>query len=193
MKILAISDTESNYIYNHFNPRAFKDVSLVLSAGDLRADYLSFIASVLNVPVLYVPGNHDKKYLQSPPAGCFSVDEKIYVHEGIRIFGLGGCMKYTGGPLQYSDREMAMRIAKNRLKLRKGIDIFLTHAPAYQLGDGKDLAHTGYKSFVKFLDKYKPGLMVHGHQHLTYGSFQRTIHYKDTRIVNAYDYTFITI
>ncbi|MBM7561688.1 metallophosphoesterase family protein [Fusibacter tunisiensis] len=193
MKILAISDVESNYIYNHFNPRAFKEVSLVLSAGDLNPEYLSFVASVLNVPVLYVHGNHDGKYENKPPAGCFSVDGKVYVHEGLRIFGLGGCMKYTGGPHQYTEGEMARRVAKSKLKLLKGMDILLTHAPAYNLGDGKDLAHQGFKSFLKLMDQYSPKLFVHGHQHLSYGSFDRTRQYKETRVINAYDYTLISL
>ncbi|HVH54112.1 MAG TPA: metallophosphoesterase, partial [Actinomycetota bacterium] len=38
---------------------------LVLSAGDLPFDYLEYLVTVLNVPLLYVPGNHDPS-LRSP-------------------------------------------------------------------------------------------------------------------------------
>ncbi len=191
MRILAISDIESNYIYNHFDKERFKDVSLVLAAGDLKASYLSFVATMLNVPVLYVHGNHDSRLIESPPDGCICIDGRIYIHEGIRILGFGGCMKYKGGPFQYTEREMALRIAKNRLKYIKGFDILLTHAPAFELGDGGDLAHTGFKAFTRLMDKYQPKLMVHGHQHLNYGLFERKIQYNSTTIINAFDYTII--
>jgi len=37
----------------------FGDVELVLSCGDLPYYYLEYIVSMLNVPLLYVHGNHD--------------------------------------------------------------------------------------------------------------------------------------
>ena len=32
---------------------------LVVSCGDLPFDYLEYLVTVLNVPLVYVPGNHD--------------------------------------------------------------------------------------------------------------------------------------
>lgn len=32
---------------------------LVVSCGDLPSDYLEYLVSSLNVPLVYVPGNHD--------------------------------------------------------------------------------------------------------------------------------------
>jgi len=193
MRILALSDIESSFIHDHFDPQYFKGVSLVLAAGDMRAEYLSYIVTMLNVPLLYVHGNHDARLLKEPPEGCTCIDGIIYEHDGLRIAGLGGCMTYTGGPLQYTEKEMTKRIAKNKFKYRKGIDLFLTHAPAFGLGDGTDQAHTGYKCFIELLDKYKPGHMVHGHQHLNYGKMERTLQYQNTKIINAYDYIIFEI
>ena len=72
--------------------------------------------------------------------------------------------------------------------IHHGFDILLTHAPAFALGDGEDLVHQGYKSFLKLLDKYSPRYMVHGHMHLQYDqSLQRITQYKHTQIINAYE------
>ena len=193
MRMLAISDIESKFIHDHFDPDRFKGISLVLAAGDMKADYLSYVVTMLNVPLLYVHGNHDARLLREPPEGCTCIDGQIFEYEGIRIAGLGGCMTYSGGQLQYTEKEMSKRIAKNKFKYRKGIDLLLTHAPAFGLGDGNDQAHTGYQCFVDLLDKYKPKYMVHGHQHLNYGKLERVIKHADTTIVNAFDYTIFEI
>lgn len=188
MRILAISDIESKFIHDFFDPECFKDISLVLAAGDMNAEYLSYVVTMLNVPLLYVYGNHDARLLNHPPEGCTCIDGQVYEHNGLRIAGLGGCMTYTGGQFQYTEKEMAKRIKKNRFKYRKGIDLLLTHAPALGLGDGSDQAHTGYTCFLEMMDKYKPKIMVHGHQHLNYGKLERNHQYGSTKIINAYDY-----
>ncbi len=193
MKILAISDVESKHFIDFFDASKYKDVDLILSAGDLKGTYLSYVVTVLNKPLLYVHGNHDVSLLSVPAEGCECIEDNIVQFKGLRIAGLGGCMTYNGKTLQYTESEMAWRIKKNVFKYRKGIDILLTHAPAYALGDGKDQAHTGYKSFIKLLDKYAPKLMIHGHMHLNYGICQREHQYKSTRIINAFDHTIIEL
>ncbi len=62
MKILVIADEESQKIWDFFRKEDYADIDLVISCGDLKADYLSFIATMIAVPVLYVHGNHDDKY-----------------------------------------------------------------------------------------------------------------------------------
>jgi Icc-related predicted phosphoesterase len=56
-RILAIADEVSDSLYGD----ALKGLApdLVLSCGDLPVDYLEYIVTVLTVPLLYVPGNHD--------------------------------------------------------------------------------------------------------------------------------------
>ena len=72
MKILVIADEESQKIWDFFRKEDYADIDLVISCGDLKADYLSFIATMIAVPVLYVHGNHDDKYKRKPPARCSS-------------------------------------------------------------------------------------------------------------------------
>ena len=73
MKILLVSDREEPYIWDYFDRERFKDIELVLSCGDLKAEYLSFIVTMIQAPLYYVPGNHNKNYLTNPPE--YSADE----------------------------------------------------------------------------------------------------------------------
>lgn len=104
MKILLISDVTSPALYDRFDRALFKGVSLVISCGDLKPDYLDFVMSMLNVPCYYVPGNHDERFVREPPLGWIPLDGRLMTHEGVNMMGLGGCMKYKPGPYQY-DRE----------------------------------------------------------------------------------------
>ena len=141
-------------------------------------------------PVLYVHGNHDTRYGSNPPEGCDCIDGHVVQYNGVRIMGLGGCLKYHPGEHQYTDRQMRGRILKMRWPIRKagGVDILVTHAPAEGLGDSEDVAHWGFPSLRAFLDKYRPSYHVHGHVHMTYGQgIPRLQTYNETTIINAYE------
>ena len=190
MKILAIADEESKYLWDFYEREKLEGVDLILSAGDLKPEYLSFLTTMYAIPVLYVPGNHDDKYEVRPPEGCICIDDDIYVHDGIRILGLGGSMRYRMGGNQYTDEQMHRRVRRLWWKLKKngGFDILLTHAPAYQLNDGRDMPHQGFRDFVSLMEKYNPRFFIHGHVHVTYGrQHKRYDKYQNTHIINAYE------
>ncbi len=190
MKILLLADEESKYYWDFFDKKKLEGIDLIISCGDLAPQYLSFLATFAKVPILYIRGNHDYCYDDTPPDGCISIDDDLYVHEGIRIIGLGGCMSYNYGPSQFTEQEMKKRFKKLRRKIKKvkGIDILVTHAPAYELGDSKDLPHTGFQVFKDIMDEYKPKLFAHGHVHINYGrDFKRESYYNETKVINAFE------
>ncbi len=190
MKILAIADEESAYLWDYFEKSKLEGIDLIISCGDLDPRYLSFLATFTSAPILYVHGNHDEKYQQIPPDGCICIDDKIYVHEGVRILGLGGSMRYRPGEFQYTEWQMKNRVRKLWFQLFRhgGFDIMVTHAPAYQLNDGMDLPHQGFQVFRTLLDKYKPKYFLHGHVHMSYGRrHKRYDMYQETQVVNAFE------
>ncbi len=190
MKILAIADEESAYLWDYFEKSKLEGIDLIISCGDLDPRYLSFLATFTSAPILYVHGNHDEKYQQIPPDGCICIDDKIYVHEGVRIMGLGGSMRYRPGEFQYTEWQMKNRVRKLWFQLFRhgGFDILVTHAPAYQLNDGMDLPHQGFQIFRTLLDKYKPKYFLHGHVHMSYGRrHKRYDMYQETQVVNAFE------
>ena len=56
MRILAVSDKESPALWDHYQPGKLKEFDLILSCGDLKAEYLSFLVTMGRCPVLYVHG-----------------------------------------------------------------------------------------------------------------------------------------
>ena len=167
MKILLVSDEEDIELWTHYEPGALDGLDLILSAGDLKADYLNFLFARADCPVLYVRGNHDGSYKEHPPEGCYCLDDKAVKVKGLRILGLGGSMRYNDGPCQYTERQMARRVRRAGRKIRRlgGVDLVLTHAPAKGWGDMDDLTHRGFECFLQLIDKWKPAFFVHGHVH----------------------------
>lgn len=188
MKILAVSDEECAALWDYYTPGKLASYDLILSCGDLKADYLSFLVTMARCPVLYVHGNHDGSYDRRPPEGCDCIDDKLVTYNGLRILGLGGCRKYHPGPHQYTEEQMKKRIRKlhRQLKHAGGVDIVLTHAPARGLGDSDDPAHMGFEALRTLVEQYQPIYLVHGHVHLRYGqNVQRTHTLGQTTTVNA--------
>jgi len=190
MKILALSDQECAALWDYYVPGRLAEYDLIISCGDLKASYLSFIVTMARVPVLYVHGNHDTGYSRNPPEGCDCIEDELIVYKGLRILGLGGCRRYHPGDHQYSEKEMRRRIRKLRWKLwwHKGVDIVVTHAPPAGIGDDTDIAHRGFEAFLPLLDKYKPKYLLHGHVHMNYGKdIARERQYGDTKVINTYE------
>ncbi|MBQ6858199.1 MAG: metallophosphoesterase family protein [Clostridia bacterium] len=188
MKILLLADQADPMLWEHLDRRRLEGIDLILSCGDLPADYLSFLTCFTHAPILYVHGNHDVRYASKPPEGCICIEDSVYVYEGVRILGLGGSMRYNAGAHQYTEKQMQKRVSRLRFKLWKsrGFDILLTHSPAYQLGDDTDLAHTGFQVFRSLLERYEPRVMAHGHVHQSYRfDFKREHMHGATRIINA--------
>ena len=112
MRILAIADQESPLLWDYFDRSYLEGIDLILSCGDLKPQYLSFLATFAHAPILYVHGNHDDRYEETPPDGCICIEDKIYIHNGVRILGLGGSMRYKPGAHQYTQFQMRRRIWK---------------------------------------------------------------------------------
>jgi Icc-related predicted phosphoesterase len=159
---------------------------MVLGCGDLPFDYLEYLVSRLDVPLFYVPGNHDpdlkppdttwtpaRTALPDPGAqGCVNVDGRVVEERGWRIAGLGGSLRYKAGPNQYSQGQMGRRALRlefalrlKRLQRGRKLDILVTHAPPFGLAEAKDAAHVGFVSFLRLIRNFRPALAVHGHVH----------------------------
>src|SRR5690348_11907433 len=119
MQVLTLSDEVVRVVYGPSAQTRFRDVELILSCGDLPPSYLEFVVSTLNVPLLYVPGNHDSRpeITESgaevgEPGGCISVDGRLVHVGGLGIFGLGGAPWYNGEKHQYTELGMWVRVLR---------------------------------------------------------------------------------
>ena len=190
MKLLLLSDKESEYLWDYYQPGRLKDIDLIISCGDLSSKYLTFLVTMAGRPLLYVHGNHDKTYEQHPPEGCDCIEDRLVNVRGLRILGLGGSYLYSGGPHQYTETQMARRIRRLRYRIWKagGVDLVVTHSPMLGYGDGEDYAHQGFESLLDLVDKYHPQYLIHGHVHVNYGAnIPRVLQRGETTIINAYE------
>lgn len=188
IKILFVSDEPCPALWDYFDASRLEGIDLIISCGDLPPQYLSFLATFFVGPVLYVHGNHDDCYLDTPPDGCTCIDGQVYEFKGVRIAGLGGSMKYRDGVFQYTERQMRSRSMKLQRQIRRhrGLDILISHAPAFGVNDGKDLPHMGFQCFHPLLEKVHPRYFVHGHMHFSYNARQKRVStLGDTTVINA--------
>lgn len=187
MKILAVSDEECPALWDYYVPGRLDGYDLILSCGDLKAAYLTFLVTMGRARLLYVHGNHDASYIASPPEGCEDIDGHLVEYRGVKILGLGGCMWYHPGEFQYTEHQMERRVSSLRRALKKyGVDIVIAHAPPKGYGDLDDHAHRGFETFTKLIEEFHPKYFLHGHTHLRYNpSIPREMTLGGTKIVNV--------
>lgn len=189
MRILAVSDVESPYLYDYYKPGKLDGYDLIIACGDLSPEYLEFLVTMAGCPLLYVHGNHDD--YRREPEGCICIDNSVYEYNGVRIAGLPGCHRYREGRYLFTERQMEsmVRRLKRPIHRVRGIDILVTHAPARHLNDFESVTHRGFECFHTLLEHYRPALFLHGHIHLNYGGrIPRRLTCGDTTVINACDH-----
>ena len=201
MKVLCISDRVEPMLHGPSLNSYAKGVEAVISCGDLPFDYLEYVVTFLGVPVYYVLGNHDPAP-DGPehPGGCTPLDGRVVDAGGVALAGLSGSRLYSGGPNQYTERQMRRRaLALSTRILGRGLirgqvpRVFVTHAPPFGLGDREDHAHVGFESFLGLIDRHRPSLWLHGHVHLYGPEVQRVASRGETKVVNVFGHKILEV
>ena len=52
MKLLIVSDEESPALWDYYQPGRLKEYDLIISCGDLKSKYLSFLVTMARCPLL---------------------------------------------------------------------------------------------------------------------------------------------
>lgn len=208
MKILAVSDRVLGHIYSSSVHEHYPDVDLLIGCGDLPFYYLEFLVSALNAPLVYVRGNHDAgpqytvdgRTLTSVQGGI-DLHGRLVNVDGITMAGLEGSMRYRPkAPLMYNELEMrweALRMLPfllwRRLRDGRAVDLFITHAPPYDVHDRPDLAHRGFRVFRTIIRYLKPRYFLHGHIHVYRQDVQKVTEVDETTVVNVYPYRLLEL
>jgi hypothetical protein len=188
VRVLAVSDEVDDALVA--DPTAVRHAQLILACGDLPFEYLGSLMNALDVPLVFVPGNHDPDvsgYRSSRagltlraglparppwPDGAVNADGRIIDVAGLRLAGLGGCLRYSEGPNQYTDRQQTRRARALRSRAwwrrqrdGRGVDVLLTHAPPRGVGDADDPPHRGFRTLPGLVAALQPTALLHGHVH----------------------------
>lgn len=196
VRVLAVADEEVPAMESRARE---VDVDLVLTAGDLPWDYLETLISLVGAPAAFVPGNHEPTIKRGGPAappGLVSLDGQARIIGGLRVVGLGGCVRYNDGPHQYTQKQYDRR-ARDLLKIVKRagsgpVDVLLTHAPPLGLGDEPDPSHLGISALHSVIETLQPTWHLHGHIH-PYGMRKPDRHLETTTIRNVIPWQVIEI
>src|ERR1700761_5533261 len=123
--VLAVSDEVAEGLLA--DPRPVQSAQLIVACGDLPAEYLGARMNAPHLPLVFVPGNHapDQSgyrvtrsglvtrsgFPARPPwpSGAVNADGRVVDVAGLRIAGLGGCLRYNDGPNQYNERPQTRR------------------------------------------------------------------------------------
>jgi Icc-related predicted phosphoesterase len=204
MKILAVSDQEVPRIYNLAASGHFKDVDMLIGCGDLPYSYLEYLVSTLNVPLFYVPGNHDPQYNPHDTRTCaeggLNLDVRVVCQNGLLIGGLGGSIRYRpDGVNQYTQAEAYQRglrllllIWFNRLRYNRDLDLLISHSPPYKIHDDDTHAHQGLKALNMLIRTASPRYHFHGHKHFVRHNLEDSVtHVGRTIVMNIFPYKLI--
>src|SRR5215470_20422328 len=186
VRVLAVSDETSEELLA--SPDLVRSARLIIACGDLPFDYLGALLNRLEIPLVFVPGNHDPDVsgyrssragltlqaglpARAPwPDGALNADRRILDVAGLRVAGLGGCLRYSEGPNQYTERQqrrraraLSVRAAWRTRRDGKGVDVLLTHAPPRRIGDADDPPHQGFAALHPLVAGLQPALLLHGH------------------------------
>ncbi len=205
MKILAVSDEIIDRLYSTSVRETYPDVGLILGCGDLPYSYLEFLVTIYNIPMYYVPGNHDPEFgsqARSRAEGGTNLDGMVVHTKGLVLAGLGGSIMYhPGGANQYTQKEMYWRAYRLLIKIlldkiftHRRLDILLTHSPPHGIHDDDDPAHHGLHALNFVLKVAKPRYMLHGHTIFYRQNLKSHItHQGDTQVVNVYPFRLMNI
>lgn len=191
MKILAVSDRRLPQLTNvEFLRRQYGGVDVLVSCGDLDADYLDLIASVLFVPMFYVRGNHDTRYTSRSPGGV-DLHHRVVDYNGVILVGLEGSIDYNRKGVQYSEATMTASVLRlmpmllwHRARQGYGADFVVAHSPPRNVNDRSDHAHRGFRAFRWLLRWAVPRYLIHGHIDLNDRRVARETVFAKTRVVN---------
>jgi len=200
VKLLCVSDTVMQPLENAANlRRRYHDVDAVVSCGDMPSAYLDFILTILGKPLLYVRGNHDEMYDDTPPGGT-DLHNQILEFGNLTMVGIEGSIKYNRGVIQFTQLEMHTLVIKLAVRLKywqmvkgRGLDLLVTHSPARGIHEGDDFPHQGFEAFLRLMQWFKPRYMIHGHVHTW--DRRKTVHteYFGTQVLNINPYMVLDI
>jgi Icc-related predicted phosphoesterase len=157
MRVLALADRRAP-----FDPASMARqarVDAIFCLGDLDRAWIQSVTEV-DVPRLGVHGNHDPRNLLR------ELDiEDVHLRRtsvaGLTVTGFEGCVRYSPGQHQYTQREAARLVRR-----LPAADVLLCHCPPLGINDDpSDRAHIGWEALRDWVDRHRPRHVFHGHTH----------------------------
>lgn len=174
--IIADDDFEARRV-----PPAPADV--LVSVGDLLDDTIQSVAGICGCrEILAVKGNHDS----SAPFRLPITDLHLKVHNihGVTFGGFCGSWKYKPkGNFLFEQGEV-----ERWLKDFPSVDVFVAHNSPRLVHDRDDEVHLGFVAFNSYIQRARPKLFLHGHQHHNVETILA-----GTKVIGTFGHRFLTV
>lgn len=151
---------------------------VVIACGDFSEPAIARIATrVRAAHVLAVKGNHDGGGPFPEPI----VDLHLRALEigGLTFGGFGGAWRYKPRGHHLFDPWEVDRLLADF----PPVDVFVAHNSPRKIHDREDDVHLGFDAFAAYLERAKPKLFLHGHQHVN-----RETRVGETNIVGVFGF-----
>ena len=198
-KICFISDTHGLH-----KGLALPDADILVHCGDFSnhgtyMDAIKFAGWFGNQPhkhKIFIAGNHDLYFEQGNPSDIalflkgLPPDTHYLQDSGVELEGI----KFWGSPVQPRffnwafNKDRGEDIRKHWDLIPEGIDVLLTHGPAYGQCDEaprnwRDTEQVGCKDLLDAVKRVKPKIHAFGHIHFAYGnSYAENVHHFNASI-----------
>jgi uncharacterized protein len=178
MKLLVLADID-DFQWKHGPGRA----DAALSCGDIADGVILEAARSYGCLAIYaVKGNHDGR--GDFPFAIMNLHLKIYEFQGLRLGGLQGAWRYKPVGNFLYDQEEAVEL----LGAMPPVDILVCHNSPRRIHDKEDEVHYGFDGLNEYIERAKPRLFIHGHQHVN----KETL-VGGTRVVGVYGHRVIEV
>jgi hypothetical protein len=168
VRILAVSDEPDPSLDSPATREGLGDIDLIIGAGDLQPEYLSFVTDAFHAPLRYVRGNHDvgaawqhteRVILPEPMPDATPVREA-----GLTLIGFSGSPVYSRRGHEVGALRMWSHAAAGWLRARDRAPLLVvSHTPPRDVNDDEDLTHRGFTAFRWLTERLRPPLWLHGH------------------------------
>lgn len=194
LRLLAVSDEIEPQLLDERTVAGQGPIDLVIGCGDLPADYLDGLATLYAAPLVFVRGNHDPPDRKGDYPPDAEIDGRVVTEKGLLIAGLEGCIRYSDGPHQYTERQMTAKVLGLWLRLRgRRPDVLITHGPPAGINEGTDPPHRGLQAVRRAVAWMRPRLLLHGHVHPYGRDIVREAQLGETRVINVVGHRLIEV
>jgi Icc-related predicted phosphoesterase len=178
MKILILADID-DFHWKHGGGAA----DVLLSCGDVADQVILEAAQAYACPRIFaVKGNHDTNATFADPIADLHL--QVCEHGGISFGGLNGSWRYKPrGYFLYDQTEV-----QGLLATFPPVDVFLSHNSPRGIHDQEDEVHYGFDGLRTYIQRAKPKIVIHGHQHLN-----KETKIDQTRIIGVFGHRVIEI
>jgi Icc-related predicted phosphoesterase len=178
MRVLVLADIDE-FQWKHGPGHA----NAVLSCGDVADGVILEAAQSHGCLAIYaVKGNHDGR--GAFPHTIENLHLTICEFWGLRLGGLQGAWRYKPvGNFLYDQEEIV-----ELLGTMPPVDILVCHNSPRKVHDKEDEVHYGFDGLNEYIERAKPKLLIHGHQHVN----KETL-VGQTRVVGVYGHKVIEV